>query len=287
MSVNHFPSDAPDDEGVYEIWSMCYARGERRVHDHFMFPDMHDGPMPLDYNLWILRNARRVILIDTGFAPRAAIARNRPLIFDPIEGLRQIGIDPDEIEDIVITHLHYDHAGNIDRFGKARFHVQDGEVEFATGRCMCDQHHRFPYDVEDIVSLVRRLHADRVVFHDGDGELFPGVTLRAFPGHSAVVQGVRVMTARGPVLLASDATHYFANILNMKPFVLTLDTVATLDSYQRALALAGGADRLIPGHDPKIRRLYPAHDVNGIELLALHEVPNHVPAEELARTNDY
>ena len=95
-----------------------------------------------------------------------------------------------------------------------------------------------------------------------------------------MVQAVRVNTPRGPVLLASDSTHYFANILNMKPFVLTIDTSATIDSYHRILKLAGGIDRLMPGHDPKVRRLYPAHDVNGIELLALHEKPNPISAAE-------
>jgi glyoxylase-like metal-dependent hydrolase (beta-lactamase superfamily II) len=285
---NLFPGRPPAEDDVYEIWSMCYGTGAtRRVHDNFMMRDMHDGPMPLDYNLWILRNAHRVVLVDTGFGPRASTERGRPILFDPIEGLKAIGIDPDAIEDIVITHLHYDHAGNIDRFGKARFHVQDGEVAYATGRCMCEAHTRFPYDVEDIVTLVRRTYADRVVFHEGDDDLLPGLTLHAFPGHSAMVQAVRVNTARGPVLLASDSTHYFANILNMKPFVLTIDTSATIDSYHRILKLAGGINRLVPGHDPKVRRLYPVYEVNGIELLALHEEPNPISAAELARTDNF
>jgi glyoxylase-like metal-dependent hydrolase (beta-lactamase superfamily II) len=285
---NLFPGQPPVEDDVYEIWSMCYGTGAtRRVHDNFMMRDMHDGPMPLDYNLWILRNAHRVVLVDTGFGPRASTERGRPILFDPIEGLKAIGIDPDAIEDIVITHLHYDHAGNIDRFGKARFHVQDGEVAYATGRCMCEAHTRFPYDVEDIVTLVRRTYADRVVFHEGDDDLLPGLTLHAFPGHSAMVQAVRVNTARGPVLLASDSTHYFANILNMKPFVLTIDTSATIDSYHRILKLAGGINRLVPGHDPKVRRLYPVYEVKGIELLALHEEPNPISAAELARTDNF
>jgi glyoxylase-like metal-dependent hydrolase (beta-lactamase superfamily II) len=285
---NLFPGRPPAEDDVYEIWSMCYGTGAtRRVHDNFMMRDMHDGPMPLDYNLWILRNAHRVVLVDTGFGPRASTERGRPILFDPIEGLKAIGIDPDAIEDIVITHLHYDHAGNIDRFGKARFHVQDGEVAYATGRCMCEAHTRFPYDVEDIVTLVRRTYADRVVFHEGDDDLLPGLTLHAFPGHSAMVQAVRVNTARGPVLLASDSTHYFANILNMNPFVLTIDTSATIDSYHRILKLAGGINRLVPGHDPKVRRLYPVYEVNGIELLALHEEPNPISAAELARTDNF
>lgn len=283
-----FPKLLSTDDGIYQVWAMCYARLEsRRVHENFIFRDMHDGPMPVDYNMWIVRNEHRTILIDTGFSPRASAERGRPLDYDPIEGLKKMGIDPDEIDDIVITHLHYDHAGNIDRFGKAKFHIQDGEVAFATGRCMCDVYNRLPYDVEDVVSMVRHTYADRVIFHDGDDDLLPGITLHAFPGHTAMVQAVRVMTPRGPVLLASDTTHYFANILNMKPFVVTADATATLDSYHKVLKLANGVDRLIPGHDPKLRRMYPAHDINGIELLALHEEPEPFDAAELARTDDF
>lgn len=288
MSSPHFPGTPPAQDDVYEIWQMCYAKGPtRRVHENFVRRDMHDGPMPLDFSLWILRNAHRVVLVDTGFSPRAAAERGRPLEFDPVEGLRQIGIDPDQIQDIVISHLHFDHAGNIDRFDKAKFHVQDAEVGFATGRCMCEGHTRMPFDVEDIVALMRRLYSERVVFHAGDDQLLPGLTLHAFPGHSGMVQAVRVNTARGPVVLGSDVGHYFANILAKKPFSITVNEPDTMESYRRIIALSGGADRLVPGHDPKIRRMYPAHDVNGIELLALHEVPKPITVEELCRTDDF
>lgn len=279
----------PSEEGVYDIYQMCFAisRG-RQVHDNFMLRDMHDGPMPLDYNVWIVRNAHRTVLVDTGFGPRAAAERGRPLDFDPVDGLRRIGVDPDALDDIVISHLHFDHAGTIERFGRARFHIQDDEVSHATGRCVCDPVMRFPFDIEDIATLIRRIYADRVVFHDGDdADFFPGLTLHAFPGHSARVMAVRVVTRRGPVLLASDATHYYANVLNGKPFTYTLDMAQTLDSYRRLMALAGRPDRLIPGHDPKVRRLFPAITVNGIELLALHEDPRPYDAADLARTDDY
>lgn len=278
-----------DDDDVYEIYQMTYGRDPgRRVHQNFMMLDMHDGPMPVDFNIWIVRNKHRTVLVDTGFGPRAAAERGRPLDFDPVDGLARVGIDPDALEDIVITHLHFDHAGSIDRFGKARFHIQDAEVEFATGRCMCDAFIRRPFDVEDVVTLVRRTYADRVVFHDGDDDLLPGLTLHVFPGHSNAVQGVLVNTPRGPVLLASDATHYYANALNMKPFNLTVDTKATLQSYRKIKALIGGVgDRLIPGHDPKVRRMFPAVEVDGISLLALHATPLRYDPQMLLRTDDF
>ncbi len=283
------PAMEPSEDGVYQIWLMRYARGpERRAHDNFVLRDMHDGPMPIDYNLWIVRNAHRTVLVDTGFSQRAARERDRRLDFDPLEGLSRLGIDPDEIEDVVLTHLHYDHAGNLDRFAKARFHIQEAEAAYATGRCMCEAHLRWPFDVEDAVALVRRTYAERVVHHDGDAAPFPGVTLHYLPGHSKGVQAVRVMTPRGPVLLASDVSHYYANFLRMAPFVLTIDSVQTLRSYHRLMGLAGGdVQRIIPGHDPKVRRLYPSHDFGGVELTALHEEPKPHDAEQLKRLDDF
>jgi glyoxylase-like metal-dependent hydrolase (beta-lactamase superfamily II) len=277
------------DEGTYQIFLLRYARGTaRRVYDNFMFRDMHDGPMPIDYNLWIVRNAHRTILVDTGFSARAAAERQRQLDFDPISALSRLGIDPDTLDDVILTHLHYDHAGNLDRFAKARFHVQDAEVAFATGRCMCDQYTRWPFDVEDITTLVRRTYAGRVCFHNGDAAPFPGISLHVCPGHSKGIQAVRVMTARGPVVLASDVTHYYANFLRMAPFVITVELDATLASYRKLMDLAGGAvERIIPGHDPKVRKLYPQIDVGGLELTVLHDQPKAHDIEQLKRLDDF
>jgi glyoxylase-like metal-dependent hydrolase (beta-lactamase superfamily II) len=277
--------DAPE-EGVYQIYQLTYARDHhRRVHNNFMLLDMHDGPMPVDFNVWILRNSERVVLVDTGFGPRASSLRGRPLEIDPVEALATIGIPSASVEDIILTHLHFDHAGSIERFEKARFHIQDQEMSFATGRCMCDHFVRRPFDVEDIVTLVRRNYEARVVFHDGDEEIFPGISVHKFPGHSAGLQSVRVMTARGPVILASDASHYWANILTMRPFNLTVDVTATLATYRKLMAMGGTPDRIIPGHDPKVRRLFPSLDVNGIELLALHAEPKPYDLSDLTRTD--
>jgi len=279
--------EIPGEEDVYQVFAMCFCKVKRTSNDLFMFRDIHDSAMSMDYNLWIIRSRSRTILVDTGISPRAGRERSRPLAFDPLDGLSRIGIDLNEIKDVIITHLHYDHAGNIGRFPNARFHIQDAEVAFATGRCMCDAHHRGPFDVEDVVTLVRHTYADRVVFHDGDAELFPGITLHAFPGHSAAVQAVRVMTNRGWVVLASDASHFYANVLDHRPCIITLDSAKTIESYRRLEHLAGGIDRLIPGHDPKVRAFYPKISVGGIELVALHEQPAFCDPQALARTDNY
>ncbi|SIR30483.1 MULTISPECIES: N-acyl homoserine lactonase family protein [unclassified Bosea (in: a-proteobacteria)] len=259
----------------YEVFALRYARmPQRRAHDNFMHRDVHDGPMPMDFFIWIVRNAHRVILIDTGFGARASASRGRPLDIDPVDALERIGIPAEGVSDIVLTHLHYDHAGNLDRFPNATVHVQDAEMAFATGRCMCHSVMRYPYDVDDVVTCVRRVHAGRVCFHDGDAEIFPGVSVHLLPGHSKGLQAVKVATARGPVLLASDASHYYANFERSSPFVITIDVAATLESYARMRQLVESDEHIIPGHDPLVGERYPSRVVNGVTLIELHVAPD-------------
>jgi glyoxylase-like metal-dependent hydrolase (beta-lactamase superfamily II) len=267
--------EGPYDPGVYHIYSLCYARlPERRMHENFMMAqDLHDGPMPLDYNVWIVRNAYRTLLVDTGFGPRAAAERGRPLEIDPMEALARIGIPLVGVTDVILTHMHYDHAGNLDRLPRARLHVQDKEVAFATGRCMCHAALRFPYDVEDVVNLVRCTYAERVRHHDGTSHPFPGISLHSLPGHSRGLQGVLVRTPRGAVLLASDASHFYANFARRAPFWLTVDAADTLRSHEAMLQLVKGVEFIIPGHDPRVRALYPSIVVEGVELTVLHADP--------------
>jgi glyoxylase-like metal-dependent hydrolase (beta-lactamase superfamily II) len=283
------PEPAWNDDDVYQIFALRYGSApERRVHGNFMLRDMHDGPMPLDFYIWIVRNRHRTMLVDTGFSPRAAEARGRPIDIDPVEALTTLGLPPEAIGDVVITHLHFDHAGNIGRFEKSRLHVQDSEVAYATGRCMCHAHMRMHFDVEDVVALVRHTYAERVRFVDGDAALQPGVTLHALPGHSKGVQAVRVKTPRGDVILASDVIHFYANLARSAPHWVTIDTAETFASYERLLRLAGGdIQRIIPGHDPKTRRFYPKLMFAGLELLALHEAPTLHTIEMLKRVDDF
>ena len=103
-----------DDPGeCYEVHAVRYANMPRRRRDNFMSADDHDGPMPMDFFVWLLKSPKRTILVDTGFNAQTAERRQRKLLRCPIDALRLLGVDPDSIQDVVLTHLHYDHAGNI------------------------------------------------------------------------------------------------------------------------------------------------------------------------------
>lgn len=259
----------------YEIFALRYATmRNREIFQNFMLPDPHEQASDLDYFVWVIRGEGRTILVDTGFGHVAAQERNRALTIDPVEALRRFGVDPLSIEDVVITHLHYDHAGNLDAFPNARFHVQDREVSYATGRCMCHRALRHPFSVTDVTALVRHVYGGRVVFHDGNDQLATGISLHLIGGHSNGLQVVRVETVRGPVVLASDAAHFYDNFLKENPFPIVSNVADMCEGWRELKRLAGGTDGIVPGHDPLVATLYPA--VPGhVDAFMLHEPPRH------------
>jgi glyoxylase-like metal-dependent hydrolase (beta-lactamase superfamily II) len=246
----------------YEVFAIRYGTVAARTRrENFMGLDPHEtAPMPIDYYVWVIRNAARTIVVDTGFDHLEAKARGRELLRLPREGLQLIGVDPATIADVIVTHLHYDHAGTLDDFPAARFHLQETEMAYVTGACMCHTALQYPYSVEHVCQMVRRVYSGRVVFHDGDGAIAPGVTVHMLGGHSKGIQCVRVETARGPVVLASDCAHFYENMEAGKPFIITHDVERTLRGYERLRTLAASPAHIVPGHDPLVMARYPALD---------------------------
>ena len=109
-------------EPTYEVYALKYAHHARRAAENFIGGDPHDGPMPLDYFVWLIRGGGREIVVDTGFSAAVAAKRGRDHIRCPTSALRQMGVDARQVKDVVVTHLHYDHAGNFDLFPAATLH---------------------------------------------------------------------------------------------------------------------------------------------------------------------
>jgi len=243
----------------YEIFAIRYAHlGDRHPAENFILADPHEFASDLDYFVWVVRRSDRLFLIDTGFGKEAAERRKREWLRCPIESLRLLGHEPSDITSVILTHLHYDHAGNLDLLPRARFHLQDSEMAFATGRCMCHESLRAPFDLENTLSMVRHVYTERAVFHDDRAELAPGFTLHRIGGHSAGLQVARVWTKRGWVVIASDASHLYANFEQRRPFPVVYSVADMLEGYNTLHRLADSPQHIIPGHDPLVMRRYPA-----------------------------
>ena len=238
----------------WEVYAVKYAdRNARTRADSFIFDDNHDAPHAMDYFIWVLRRGAEVILVDTGYDQAEAARRDRPIRLTPVEALMPLGIAPDAISDVIVTHLHYDHAGGLTLFPNAKIHLQAAEMAYATGPCMCHDTLKMPFTAQHVCDAVMRLYQGKLVFYDGEGEVRDGVTVHCIGGHSRGLQCVRVRTKSGWLVLASDAAHYYENAIYAKPFPIVVDMQAMLDGFETLKALASTPDLIIPGHDPLVR----------------------------------
>ncbi len=259
------------DPETYEVYAIQYCnRSNRSKSETFMVPgqvaDFHDVAQDITYYVWLITNKNRTVLVDSGFG-RDELERRKAILGpdwqpdyarSPAEGVAMLGFDPKEITDVIVTHLHYDHAGTTGDFPNATFHLQEVEMSYATGPLMCHEVLRFPYTVDFVIDMVRHLYRGRVKFIDGDAEFAPGITLHLTAGHTMGMQSVRVLTQRGWVVLASDASHFYDNHEGLAPFPIVCNVGDMLDSHRKLRRLAETPQHIVPGHDPLVLERYPA-----------------------------
>ena len=255
---------------VYEVFALRYASyAGRQRRESVLRADPHlDGPMPIDFYIWVARNAARTIVIDTGFSTEEGVRRGRAITREPRECLALIGVEPAKVKDVIITHLHFDHAGTIGDFPGATFHLQEAEMAYATGRYMCHAQCTHAYSPEIVCDMVRTVFQGRVAYHDGESEIAPNITVHRIGGHTEGLQVVRIMTRRGWLVLASDASHFYENMETANPFPILHNMGDMMEGYRRLKQLSGGAALVIPGHDPRVMQRYPAYraDLEGIAV---------------------
>lgn len=269
----------------WTVHAIKYAdRAARTRANSFIFDDNHDAPHAMDYFMWLIRGtgpqAGRVMLVDTGYDAEEGQARGRPIRLDPVAALKPFDLRPEDITEIIVTHLHYDHAGGLHLFPNAKLHLQVAEMAYATGPCMCHDTLRMPFTAGHVCEAVRRLYAGKVVFHDGDGAIADGVTVHCIGGHSRGLQAVRVRTQAGWMVLASDASHFYENLSARKPFPIVVDLQDMLDGFDRLHALASTPALIIPGHDPLVRRYFPqdiADHIHRLDVGPTGEIPLLTP----------
>lgn len=250
----------------YEIYAIKYGERVGTRGAMFMGGDPHDAPLSMDYFIWALKSPAKTIVVDVGFGREEGERRGRTFLRCPTEGLAMIGIDAAEIEDVVITHMHYDHAGNLSLFPNARFHIQDAELSYVTGRAMTHPRLRHSFALSDVLEMVTLLYGDRVVFHDGVEEIAPGVCAHPIPGHCRGLQSLTVNTARGTVVVASDAAHYYEGLEKELVFMTHENVFDMLEGYRKLRRLAASDAHIVPGHDPEVFKRYPSPrpDLDGI-----------------------
>ena len=236
---------------MHEVYALKYAERDTTACQ-FFYREASHAPLTLHYYVWLILGGPHPILVDTGFLDDDARERGMRSYVSPAVMVERAGVKPGDVPTALITHLHYDHWAGHSLFPNAEFWMQQDEVAFWTGPFV-----RYPAfgqsaNVGALARLVTLNYANRVRIIDGDREVLPGIRLHRVGGHTAGLQIVSVQTARGPVVLTSDASHFYHNVETGQPVQIITNLPEMLAAFETIHALAGAERLIVAGHDPQV-----------------------------------
>lgn len=251
-------------------WSLTALRYASRMTtraDVFLRYDAYgepDGPQEMTYYLWVLRDDSRTIVVDTGFSAAGGGRRGREFVVKPLEALRRAGVDPAAVDAVVNTHLHYDHTGHLDAFGDAPVLVPRTELEFWSGPLAARAQlgaHIEPAEVEALAARART-GAGAVTLMDTEHEVAPGVVSVEVGGHSTGQAILLVDGVGGPIVLASDAVHFYEEVDRDRACAILVDLARVYRAYDTIREHVDRGARLVAGHDPLVMDRFPRLEVD-------------------------
>ena len=205
--------------------------------------------------IWLLKGqGGRNILVDSGFYRERYLKQFKLRDYiRPSDALGKLGLAADQITDVIVTHMHWDHAGGIDLFPKARVWIQKDEYGYYTGEAWQSRSTHGGIDADDVQALVKRNIEGKVSFVNGDDqEAIPGVRLYTGGRHTYASQFVAVSTRAGTVVIASDNCYLYENLDKNAPIAQTLDAESNLKAQDRMRTLASDVRLIVPGHDAAV-----------------------------------
>ena len=213
-----------------------------------------DEPLGMDYYCWVARNATRTVVIDTGFGPEGGARRRRTTLVPPVAALARLGIDAATVRQVIVTHAHYDHIGNLAAFPAAEVIIARREFEFWTGPYARRQQFAWSTESAELAHLNDVHRQGRLTAVEGTYAVAPGIELLTVGGHTPgqVILLVAV-EGGGQAVLASDAVHYYEEIERDRPFAFVADLEAMYRGFDLLKEITAEPGRvLVPGHDPEV-----------------------------------
>jgi glyoxylase-like metal-dependent hydrolase (beta-lactamase superfamily II) len=243
----------------YEVYALRYAS----VPD-FPVSDLVAGADParktdVAMMIWLVRGGGHIILVDSGFSHEHYLKEWHVNDYvKPSDAVGKLGVKPEDVTDIIISHMHWDHADGMDLFPKAHIWIQKDEFRYYTDEAWQSKDTHGGIDPDDVLALVKLNTESRVSMVDGDArEIMPGITCYIGGKHTYQSQYVGVTTKAGIVVLASDNMYLYENLEKHVPIAQTLDAASNLRAQDRMKQIAT-SKLIIPGHDPAVMTKFPA-----------------------------
>jgi glyoxylase-like metal-dependent hydrolase (beta-lactamase superfamily II) len=268
----------------WDIYILEFARSHKQPLATLLYGTYDQGTVDLPFGFVLARGYERTVLIDTGFMREGngvsfAEKFGIPYWISPLRLLAEVGVTPDKVTDIVLSHAHFDHIGSIEQFPNARLYIQ--KKEFLTWIEIMALPKEFSFlsmllDPEDVHSAIHAAEEHRLLLLEGDQDnVLPRLHVRTGPGHTPGQQYIVLDTARGPYVVSGDCIFGRANLTGMKKDGVylplgagigsTWDQLKTIDRIHREVK--GDLDRLIILHDfDRWRHFATVKEVEGFKI---------------------
>jgi glyoxylase-like metal-dependent hydrolase (beta-lactamase superfamily II) len=245
---------------TYEVYAVSYG-----IIPDFPVASLVAGAdrsrkLDIQMMVWVLKGPNGAnVLVDSGFYRDKFFKQWKVKDFiKPSEAIGKVGLKPEDITDLIITHMHWDHADGMDLFPKARVWIQQDEYSYYTGEGWQPAGNHGGIDADDVMALVKLNIEGRVRLLKGDNqEVASGIKVYTGGRHTYASQYVGVRAKAGTVVIASDNCYLYENLDKHAPIAQTLDSESNLKAQDRMKQLASNMRLIVPGHDPSVFTRFP------------------------------
>ena len=245
---------------TYEVYALSYG-----VYPNFPVSGLiagadKDRKMNLQMMVWLIKGPNgKNILVDTGcYHENVVKGKGIQSLIKASEAIAKLGLKPADITDVIITHMHWDHADGMDLFPNAKIWIQKDEYVYYTGPAWQSDGKHGGIEPDDVLTLVKLNIDHRVNLVGGDNlEIIDGIRVYTGGRHTYASQYVSVRTTSGTVVIASDNMYLYENLEKHAPIAQTFDADSNLKAQDRMRQLASRPDLIVPGHDPAVFEKFP------------------------------
>lgn len=244
-------------DSTYEVYAVRYATWHGFPLRALVAGADSGAKTDIAMTVWLLRSPGRVVLVDAGFyRPKFFRGWTPDGYVRPSEAIAKLGVKPGDVTDIIVSHIHWDHADGLDLFPNARIWLQRDEYTHYigdSGKVLDRQIDPVDARMLDSLNRLGRVH----LVNGGGQEILPGITVYTGGKHTYQSEYAGVHTSSGIVVIASDNVYLYQNLDQHRPIAETYDSTSNLAAQARMLKIASERRLIIPGHDAAVFERFP------------------------------